>query len=123
LLRQTKPISWRLRLLTFKTNTAEFLPVLWPAFALAGYVSGGMQVVPRSAQGGWVLERLADADATMAMLAAARLPAPSERRRNGHTAAAAQCAIAADAMERAKYRRTEKRQVAMLLADLRRLER
>jgi hypothetical protein len=97
--------------------------VLWPAFALAGYVSGGMQVVPRSAQGGWVLERLADADATMAMLAAARLPAPSERRRNGHTAAAAQCAIAADAMERAKYRRTEKRQVAMLLADLRRLER
>jgi hypothetical protein len=59
----------------------------------------------------------------MAMLAAARLPAPSERRRNGHTAAAAQCAIAADAMERAKYRRTEKRQVAMLLADLRRLER
>lgn len=43
------------------------LAVLWPALALAGYASGGMQVLRSAAQSGWVEKVAAEADITMAM--------------------------------------------------------
>ncbi|MGQ0579183.1 MAG: adenylate/guanylate cyclase domain-containing protein [Betaproteobacteria bacterium] len=42
--------------------------VLWPALALAGYVSGGMQVVRRAAVEGWLNGVTADAGLTMDMI-------------------------------------------------------
>lgn len=42
--------------------------LLWPALALAGYVSGGMQVVRRAAEEGWLEEIAADAGLTLDMI-------------------------------------------------------
>jgi adenylate cyclase len=42
--------------------------VLWPALALAGYVSGGMQVVRRAADAGWIEQVAGDAGLTMEMI-------------------------------------------------------
>ena len=44
------------------------LAVLWPMLALAGYLSGGMQVVRQAAQPGWVEQIAAKAGVTMDML-------------------------------------------------------
>jgi adenylate cyclase len=44
------------------------LALLWPALALAGYVSGGMQVVRRAAEQGWLERVSAEAGITLDML-------------------------------------------------------
>jgi len=44
------------------------LAVLWPALSLAGYVAGGMQVVRRATEAGWVDRIVAEADITAGML-------------------------------------------------------
>ena len=44
------------------------LALLWPALALAGYVSGGMQVVRRAAVEGWLNSVAADAGLTFGMI-------------------------------------------------------
>jgi adenylate cyclase len=43
------------------------LAVLWPALALAGYLSGGMQAVRHAAQAGWIEQVIADARMNMGM--------------------------------------------------------
>lgn len=44
------------------------LALLWPALALAGYISGGMQVVRRAAEEGWFNAMAADAGLTLDMI-------------------------------------------------------
>ena len=44
------------------------LALLWPALALAGYVSGGMQVVRRAAEEGWLNAMAAEAGMTFDMI-------------------------------------------------------
>jgi adenylate cyclase len=43
------------------------LAVLWPALALAGYLSGGMQVVRRAAEAGWIDRIAAEANMNLGM--------------------------------------------------------
>ena len=44
------------------------LALLWPVLALAGYISGGMQVVRRAAEEGWFNAMAADAGLTLDMI-------------------------------------------------------
>jgi adenylate cyclase len=51
-----------------RERLAFSVALLWPALALAGYVSGGMQVVRRAAEEGWLEHMAADAGLTFSMI-------------------------------------------------------